>query len=96
MVLEHPRPLADVAEEPVALDDLDLDLADLDLGGVVDVGALEAAEQLHAGADAEYRPAARGHDLAEPVERPGSCTAQGADDPESTIACACERSRAAR
>ena len=69
VVLPHARPLADVAEEPVALDDLDLELADLGLGGVVDAAAGEAAEQLHAGADAEHRPAARDHDLAEAVER---------------------------
>ena len=69
VVLPHARPLADVAEEAVALDDLDLELADLGLGRVVDAAAGEAPEQLHAGADAEHRPAARDHDLAEAVER---------------------------
>src|SRR4051794_31644539 len=96
VVVPHARPLADVAEEAVALDDLDLELADLGLGGVVDVPAGEAPEQLHARANPEDRPPARGDDVAESSRAAGSCAAQGAVEPESTTAWAPLRSRASR
>src|SRR5258706_4875356 len=69
VIVEHPRPLAEVAEAAVALDDLDLELADLGLGRVLDATPGEAPEQLHARADAEHGPAAGAHDLAQAIER---------------------------
>ena len=43
VVMEHARPLADVAEEAVALDDLDLELADLGLPRRARCGLLQSA-----------------------------------------------------
>ena len=94
--MEHARPLAEVAEEAVALDDLDLELADLGLGRMLDATPCEAPEQLHARADAEHRPATCETTSASRSSAAGSCAAQGAAEPEITIACAWLRSRASR